>query len=94
MLEALYFADICELIPVVYFRRDFPYTYKSLLKKNDNVIENFFCQPVDITIIKVKKSFRVVGADPFRIGQAPYLVLDDESMGEDKTGGQEFIRIF
>lgn len=53
------------MIPVVYLRRDFSYTYKSLLKKNDNVIENFFCQPAGITIMKVKKSFRVVDADPF-----------------------------
>ena len=62
MLESLYFADVCGMVPVVEYSSESPYAEKSMINGTLNPYEYYFCQPADITVEQAKSSANVANS--------------------------------
>lgn len=64
LLEALYFADIRGMLPVIRYRENFLYAEKNAINGTTNPFEYYFVQPSFIKVQDAKKSYKVVVSVP------------------------------
>lgn len=57
LLELFYLADVCGMVPVVKYKKDFLYS-----EGDRNAFEYYFMQPCGINIVQAKNSYNVVKA--------------------------------
>lgn len=57
LLELLYLADVCGMIPVVKYKKDFLYS-----EDHGNPFEYYFKQPCGIGLVQVRNSYNVIKA--------------------------------
>ena len=62
-IEYLYFADICDYLPVIRSGPNFPYQEKGKVNGTNNPFEYYFIQPASVSVQNAKISRNVVNAD-------------------------------
>lgn len=72
LLEALYFADVCGMVPVVKYKNSFLYAEKKGLG-NKNPFENYYKQPCNISCREADMSYKVVDAKRYHLDMVRFV---------------------